>query len=305
MELLPRAVDRGERSLPADEFTWPETKGVLGYNDITPRMGVVYDLFGTGRTALKFNAGKYLEAAVNGNGNYSALLPTSRIDLTQSRSWTDSNGNFIPDCDLTSPLAQNLTASGGDVCGQWANPNFGKAVDANGNPIYSLGYAEKILKGWGTRPSDWQFGVTLQQQILPRVSVEVGYSRRWLQNFTVTDNLSVAPGGLRSVQSRRAVRFRGCPAAAAIRSLGSTTSSRTSSRWQRTTCAPTRPTTGRSRRSTTVSTSTSTHAYETVCSCRPARRRDSASPTIVTFAASSRSKRSASRRAAKSRPTAR
>ena len=35
-------------------------------------------------------------------------------------------------------------------------------VDANGNPIYSLGYAEKILKGWGTRPSDWQVGVTLQ-----------------------------------------------------------------------------------------------------------------------------------------------
>ena len=35
-------------------------------------------------------------------------------------------------------------------------------------------------------------GVTLQQEILPRVSVEVGYTRRWLQNFTVTDNLAVA-----------------------------------------------------------------------------------------------------------------
>ena len=39
-------------------------------------MGVAYDLFGNGKTALKFNVGKYLEAAVNGNGNYSALLPT-------------------------------------------------------------------------------------------------------------------------------------------------------------------------------------------------------------------------------------
>ena len=47
-------------------------------------------------------------------------------------------------------------------------------MDANGNPIYSLGYAEKILKGWGTRPSDWQIGVTLQQEILLRVSLEVG-----------------------------------------------------------------------------------------------------------------------------------
>ena len=54
------------------QFTWAESKGVIGYNDITPRMGVAYDVFGTGKTAVKFNAGKYLEAAVNGNGNYSA-----------------------------------------------------------------------------------------------------------------------------------------------------------------------------------------------------------------------------------------
>ena len=30
--------------------------------------------------------------------------------------------------------------------------------------------------------------MTVQQEILPRVSVEAGYTRRWLQNFTVTDN---------------------------------------------------------------------------------------------------------------------
>jgi hypothetical protein len=136
--------------------------------------------------------GKYLEAAVNGNGNYSALLPSARIDLTQTRTWTDANGNYVPDCDLLSGAAQDLRATGGDFCAAWANPNFGKAVDANGNPIYSLSYAEKTLKGWGTRPSDWQVGVTLQQELLPRVSVEVGYTRRWLQNFTVRDNLSVS-----------------------------------------------------------------------------------------------------------------
>ena len=52
---------------------------MIGYNDITPRMGVAYDLFGNGKTALKFNIGRYLEAAVNGNGNYSSLLPASRV----------------------------------------------------------------------------------------------------------------------------------------------------------------------------------------------------------------------------------
>ena len=33
----------------------------------------------------------------------------------------------------------------------------------------------------------------MQQQVLPRVSVEVGYFRRWLNNFTITDNLAVGP----------------------------------------------------------------------------------------------------------------
>jgi hypothetical protein len=43
------------------------------------------------------------------------------------------------------------------------------------------------------RPRDWQVGVSIQQQVLPRVSVEVGYLKRWLQNFTATDNLEVTP----------------------------------------------------------------------------------------------------------------
>jgi hypothetical protein len=172
------------RFLP-EPLVFPRTKGVIGYDDITPRVGISYDLFGTGKTALKFNAGKYLEAAVNGNGNYSALLPSSRIDTTTTRTWTDANGNFAPDCNLLNGAVQDLRASGGDFCGAWNNANFGRNV-------YSLSYDEKILKGWGTRPSDWQVGVTLQQEILPRIGIEIGYLRRWLQNFTVTDNLAVA-----------------------------------------------------------------------------------------------------------------
>jgi hypothetical protein len=52
----------------------------------------------------------------------------------------------------------------------------------------------KILNGWSVRSNDWQIGASIQQQVLPRVSVEFGYFRRWLNNFTVTDNLAVGPG---------------------------------------------------------------------------------------------------------------
>jgi hypothetical protein len=40
------------------------------------------------------------------------------------------------------------------------------------------------------RPSDWQFGASIQQEVLPRVSAELGYHRRWFNGFTVTDNLA-------------------------------------------------------------------------------------------------------------------
>jgi hypothetical protein len=54
--------------------------------------------------------------------------------------------------------------------------------------VYDSAQDPAILNGWGIRPADWGFGASVQQQILPRVSVEVGYSRRWLNNFVVTDN---------------------------------------------------------------------------------------------------------------------
>jgi len=159
--------------------TFADSKGVEGYNDITPRLGAVYDVFGTGKTALKFNAGRYLEAAVNDNGNYSRLLPASRVPQTVTRNWTDRNNDYVPDCDLLNPLNQTTTV---DLCGQISDLNFGKSTP-------TVSFDPKVMKGWGVRPADWQIGVTMQHEVLPRISLEVGYARRWLQNFTVTDNL--------------------------------------------------------------------------------------------------------------------
>ena len=64
--------------------------------------------------------------------------------------------------------------------------NFGKSsATTTVNPA--------LLKGWGVRPADWQWGVNVQQELMPRVSLEVGYNRRWFKNFYVTDNLAVSP----------------------------------------------------------------------------------------------------------------
>ena len=94
--------------------TYPRTTGVEGYHDLWPRGGVAYDLFGTGKTSIKFNVGRYLEAAQNG-GLFIALNPTGRLSTTTTRTWTDTNRNYVADCNLQNPAAQDLSASGGDV----------------------------------------------------------------------------------------------------------------------------------------------------------------------------------------------
>src|SRR4030095_8670763 len=67
-----------ERFVPTP-IQFGETKGVQGLQDISPRVGVAYDLFGTGKTAMKINVGRYLAPATNG-GRYTAVNPVNRVN---------------------------------------------------------------------------------------------------------------------------------------------------------------------------------------------------------------------------------
>ena len=72
---------------------------VDAYNDITPRFGVAYDVFGNGKTAVKFNMGHYLDAATNDSA-YTRNNPANRIVSTYDRGWTDSDNDKVVDCNL-------------------------------------------------------------------------------------------------------------------------------------------------------------------------------------------------------------
>jgi len=175
-----------------NQIVFPATKGVDSYKDLTPRMGAAYDLFGNGRTALKANFGKYLEG-VGVSTNYANSNPTLRIPTSTgpfgvqgvTRTWIDADGDFFPDCDLNNLANQDLRPTGGDLCGPVSNSRWGQNVLTNQ-------YDPNLLKGWGVRPSDWDFGVSVQQQILRRMSVEVAYHRRSFAGFTVQDNTLVS-----------------------------------------------------------------------------------------------------------------
>lgn len=158
-------------------IVFPETTGA-SFHDVTPRMSAAYDLFGDGRTGLKVVLGKYVLAQESSStGTFGSFMhPIRRLATSANRSWNDANRNFVPDCDLT-----NRAVNG--ECGAIDNRRFG--TDA-----FSVTYDPEVVTGWGVRPYSWEFGASVQRELVPRVSATVGYFRRWFGNFAVTDNLA-------------------------------------------------------------------------------------------------------------------
>jgi hypothetical protein len=174
-----------------EPITFPVVKGVNAYNDITPRIGVAYDAFGNGKTALKFNWGHYLGYAAN-DAPYTSSNPAVTVPrVVTNRAWTDNDQDKVVDCDLTNPDQQSPALTGSiDSCGQLTgnNINFGRPGAATiVNP--------DILHGWGVRPNDYQTTITVQQEIVPRLSGEFSFTHRTFHGFFVTDNLSRHVGG--------------------------------------------------------------------------------------------------------------
>src|SRR5687768_13584473 len=163
-----------------------KTTGVDAYNDISPRVGVAYDVFGNGRTAVKFRWGRYLGFASN-DAPFTSQNPAATLVATATRGWTDNDGDKVVDCDLLNNAAQGPTAAvvAVDTCPAQTGggANFGK-----------IGAATQVdpalLSGWGVRTHDKQMEVTLQQEVLPRVSAEVSYIHRTFHGFMVTNDLN-------------------------------------------------------------------------------------------------------------------
>jgi hypothetical protein len=153
----------------------------LNWKDLSWRSGATYDVAGDGKTAVKFSLNRYLAAQALG-GLGSNTNPIVRLVQGTPRAWTDTNRDFVPQCDLL-----NLDANG--ECGPVANRAFGTQAVSEVTD-------QALREGWGKRGFNWELTAGAQREIFPRVSVDVTYFRRWYGNFAVTDDLNLSPADL-------------------------------------------------------------------------------------------------------------
>ena len=110
--------------------------------------------------------------------------PFSSSINTANRTWTDINGNYMPDCDVQNFSAQDLSACGGDICGPMSSVNFGKFIP--------LGvFDDSVLND--NRDFLWDVNVDVQHELIHGLSVNFGYNHNWDGTFTVTENTAVGP----------------------------------------------------------------------------------------------------------------
>jgi hypothetical protein len=76
------------------------------WRDISPRLGIAYDLFGNGKTAVKASFGRYV--AAESLSIAQATNPVNAIVINATRTWSDPN--FDPTIN-TSPTRPRVTSS--------------------------------------------------------------------------------------------------------------------------------------------------------------------------------------------------
>jgi hypothetical protein len=114
-----------------------------------------------------------MQAFVANNSDFD-LNPLIRTTTSTTRQWLGTDFNFLAHCDLTNPNA-NLE------CGPMNDKSLG-------TPNFNRTYDPNFIDGWDVRPYNWQFGVGVQQELAPRVSLNVGYVRNWWGNWYVVEN---------------------------------------------------------------------------------------------------------------------
>jgi len=170
----------------------PEVKDRPDWKNWAPRSSFVYDLFGNGRTALKYSINKYNTAENTGTAAGFNVLGST----TSTRQWTDLNGDHIVqgqrsfaadgtpiDCVYQTPGCEVYLSGPAGVDPVTGLPQTLTALPAN---FGQLG----AIPAYRNDPRQWRLeqGVEVQHQLMPRLGVTLGYVHWQRYNNTASVN---------------------------------------------------------------------------------------------------------------------
>jgi hypothetical protein len=149
---------------------------VVRFKDLSPRLGVAYDLFGNGKTAIKANVGRYIE--LEGTTTANNVNPQVTVGQTDTRTWNDLNGDYtIYNRDGSVQLAE---------LGPTGNANFGKVIPS------TTTQDPATRNGWNHRPSTVEFQTGVQHQLTSQLALDGTYYFRYLGNQLATQNTLIS-----------------------------------------------------------------------------------------------------------------
>jgi hypothetical protein len=125
--------------------------------DIAPRFAAIYDVFGDGRTAIKFGANRYMLGI--GSGTIDLVNPIRTTFDT--RSWTDRNKDGVPQADEVGPSTG-----------------------------FNLGTTNRYVDGF-ERPYAAEYSIEFEQQIMRDTVVSAAYFRRGVRRNIGSRNVAV------------------------------------------------------------------------------------------------------------------
>ena len=169
---VPRTASPAGRFVPARSYA--ETPNVPSQHDPAPRFGLAYDLFGNGKTALKYSINRYNASRTTGDANSGAQRYNPLARTSVSLNWTDLNKDDIAQGELGCVYLQ----AGCEIDLSGLPPNFGFRALTTQDP--------DIQRTWNLEQ-----GVEIQHELMPRVSVSASYYHGNFHNLLLADNRSI------------------------------------------------------------------------------------------------------------------
>ena len=174
---LPAYQKPAGRFAPAHFF--PERKNLPNWNDVTPRFGIVYDVAGDGKTAIKGGVNKYVLQYASG---FARRYSPTQYTSNDQRNWNDCAylaGQSTCDPALVGAAGYHDDIAQDNEIGPSSNQNFGVAVTRHP--------ADDIKRGY-----TMEYSASVQRELVSGIGVTAGWYRRKWYNLEKTVNQLVA-----------------------------------------------------------------------------------------------------------------